>query len=473
MHTIFVLFNAASATAVDWALIAGNVLALITLPSILLRRRGRPIAALSWICGVFAFPVFGVLAWWLIGRSHLQRYRRRRSISAQRLSALRVLPVADESRTQFEHIVPRTARGVAAFCSLSNNLRLLTEGAAKRSMLEAIHAAQHTVHALFYIWEDDATGDAFRQLLIRKAKEGVVIRVLVDAIGSPAFRSSFARPLREAGVEVALFLPPKLLLRPTINFRNHRKILIVDDELAFTGGVNIGDPYMRDWDDLQLRVQGPAVTGLVEVFVDDWFFATGCEIHGSIEQRPQAESGGDECAVLATGPADPQPWLHDSFFAACVSASSRIWIATPYFIPSTSVVSALRAASFRGVDVRILVPERPDVRVIRWASRSYYPPLLEAGVRIFEARGRMMHAKALLVDEALASVGSANIDARSFRLNFEVGCFFSAKHASEDLAEWFQERERAARVVQLAEVRQEPLHVALRGAVAHLLSPLL
>lgn len=456
------------------AFLVAQVLALATVPSVLLRRRGRPAAALSWLLALFALPLFGVLAWWAFGRTHLERKRRRRALKKQAFAQVHA-PTGLEPGTVFDRQLPPRARGDCVFPSRGNRLRLLLDGpAAYAAMEEAIQGARRSVHIAMYIWQNDATGRRIRDLLAAKAREGVRVRVLVDGFGSSGFVRRLGGPLLEAGASVGVFLPSRFTPfdSPRTNFVNHRKLLVIDDQVAFTGGMNVGDEYAHHWRDAMVRIEGPAVADLQFVFLDDWYFATNELVEGDPERGNVRYADGVEAAIIASGP-DSEAWLHDAYFLALTQAQRRIWIATPYFIPGPAILAALRTAAGRGVDVRIVVPSKSDVALVAWASRSYYRMLLHAGVRIFEYGGTMLHAKALVTDDLIGSIGTANIDSRSFRLSFEVGCFFASEELNHELASWHEGLTHGAIEITSEAIARKPLAQKLAESVAHLCSPLL
>lgn len=480
---------------VTLVLLVADLVALVTIPSVLLRRRGRPLAALSWVLAVIAVPLFGVGAWWVLGRTHLHRLRRRRRESGLTFSAGSSPPsdasLAAEASTHFAGVLPFAtsnhpwADGVFPPTE-PNSVELLVDGPqAFPAMVEAIEAARHQIHVMFYIWHPDETGRSLRDLLVRKAREGLTVRVLVDAVGSPGIRGSFVAPLREAGATVVSFLPVRFRpWAPTFNFRNHRKLLVVDEMVAFTGGMNIGKEYEKLWHDLAVRIQGPAVAQLNSIFEEDWFFATGENLgEGTpgrenalgVEDAPGAVSRGGPaaCAIIASGPDRQQNRIHDAFFLAISQARQRVLLTTPYFIPSHAILAALRGAAQRGVDVRILLPRRGDVRLVGLASRSYYPGLLTEGARIFECLGEMVHTKALVTDDWLSVLGTANVDSRSFLLNFELACFLSSPDLNRKLAAVFCDALNQSQEVDLAVMERRPRRLALAESLANLLSPLL
>ncbi len=299
------------------------------------------------------------------------------------------------------------------------------------------------------------------------------VRVLIDAWGTPRFTGKFSDPLRAASASVAAFLPSHFMpiLAPRINFANHRKLLVVDDSVAFLGGMNIGDEYALRWRDVMARLKGPAARALDHVFLDDWYFASNEDVL-LVEREDLVPEGDVACAVIASGP-DRASYIHDAYFIVFTRANQRIWIVTPYFIPSDALAVALRTAAARGVDVRVLLPLTSDMSVVKHAARSYYPDLLASGVKIYEYEGPMLHAKAFLVDEDISAVGSANVDTRSFLLSFEIGCFIRDRQKSWQIATWYEDLLADSHEVTLAEAHGRSTGEKLLESAAHLFSPML
>lgn len=472
-----------------WLHAVGELLGLLSVPSVLLERRGKPMAALVWIMALLSMPYIGLGLWWLIGRRHLARRRaRHRAASAavsQRLAS-RALQ-RQEARLQPLLSGLPTAEEQGVFPPSDENfVDVLVDAAAVYPALERmIRGAEHHVHLLFYIWQPDATGTRFRDLLVERACAGVEVRLLYDAVGSPRLGRAFLAPLWAAGVRTAPFLPVRLGRRATINFRNHRKIVVVDGRHAYTGGLNVGDEYAGAWHDVGVHMSGPVVDQLQRVFADDWLFATGEDIalpayfgradghRPELHDVPPGEDPSAVCSIVASGPDQRFNLTHDTFFMAITEARERIWLTTPYLIPGPTLLTALRCAVYRGVDVRLLVPEKSDLAIARLAARSYYPDLLSSGVRVFEYRPGVLHAKVLVFDRELSVLGSANLDTRSFQTNFEVSCFIASQATNRALAELFERDLEKSR-----EVRREDLSPArtwdrLVESTAHLLSPLL
>lgn len=467
--------------AATGVLLLGDLLALATVPSVLLHRRGRPRGALSWLLTVFALPLVGVAAWWLLGRTHLRRRLRRRRASCMAVCDCAAQPPDEEALKDFDRIIPargagRRAEGAPFPPTCGNAVGLRVDGpSAFGAMFEAVRAAERQVHAMFYIWRADETGRALGELLIEKARAGLEVRVVVDALGGRGFRR-LGRQLTEAGGHVAHFLPPRFLpWAPTFNFRNHRKLLIVDEQAAFIGGMNVADEYARDWHDLAVRLEGPGVAQLQHVFLEDWHTATGETLTGTgcSCSRTGGAAGDAACAVVASGPDERGSWIQDALFGAITSARERVWLITPYFIPSDPIVAALRAAAQRDVDVCLLLPLRCDHWLVGLAARAYYDELLAAGVRIVEYDRTVLHAKALVIDRKITLIGSANTDVRSFRLNFELGCLFASPELNAALAAVFEADCRASRPHGPSPAGPRRGAGAVLESLAHLLSPLM
>lgn len=449
-----------------------EILALLTIPSVLLQRQGNPRAALSWLLALFALPTVGVGLWWLVGRTSIARKRRIRAARAREFIERYGQP-HNERGTPFDGLLPPRALGDSIFATNGNRVELLFDGSTAFPAMEAaIKGARRKIHVMFYIFRDDDTGRRFRDLLVEKARAGVTVRVLVDAWGTPRFTGKFSDPLREAGAKIAAFLPSHFMpiVAPRFNFANHRKMVVVDEAVGFMGGMNVGDEYRKTWRDIMVRLEGPAVRALDHLFLDDWFFASDDDVsHREYESLPSRDVA---CAVVASGP-DRESYIHDAYFMLFTRATRRIWIVTPYFIPSDAIATALRTAASLGVDVRVVLPTTSDVTIAKLAARSFYPELISGGVKIFEYQGPMLHAKALVIDDDTCATGSANVDTRSFRLSFEVSCIFKDEDTTARLSAWFEDLFASSHQVTEEETVGRSTAARLLESAAHLMSPLL
>jgi cardiolipin synthase len=404
--------------------------------------------AVAWAVSLVAMPYFTLIPYLFLGRSKFAGYIDERRLenemlrsraqpaeweghgtllpgSPQEAAALRGVTASGPA----EYLAHPTIRALTRLSGMpflrGNSVRLLINGDATFSaILDAIESAKSYVIVQFFIVRADPLGELLKEVLIARARAGVRVYFLYDSIGSFDLPHRYVSALRAGGVETHPFAAKrKFVNRFQINFRNHRKIVVVDGERAFVGGHNVGveylggNPRLSPWRDTHIEVRGPAVASIQFVFIEDWFWAT----QRVPEVGPTKPSGDDmHCLILSSGPADKQETCSLFFVEAINAARERIWITTPYLIPDEAVFSALRLAVLRGVDVRILIPSRRDHHVVFAASKLYAYDALLAGVRIFRYQPGFLHQKVVLVDDIGAAIGSANLDNRSFRLNFEI-----------------------------------------------------
>lgn len=455
------------------AVVALQIGAALTIPSVLLRRRGRPTSALLWLVVLLTLPPVGLVSWWLIGRSRIERRLRKHNRKRRTFSEQREAP-ATERGTRFDNLLPSRAYEDYAFNSSGNCVRLLADGQAAFPELERrLKEAKECVHFQFYLFRLDSTGERICRALIECRGRGVEVRVLIDGIGSYDTEKGLKKRLLPHGIEVAVFFPARFgPLTPRMNFVNHRKIVTIDNQVSFIGGMNIGREYETEWRDLMMCIDGPATRGLNHIFLEDWYLSTQVALNDPLHEPVANREPGIDAGVISSGP-DTEDWIHDAYFLAITQATERLYLCTPYFIPTQSLLTALRTAAGRGVDVRLLLPSLSDVRLVMWASRSFYRPLTEAGVRIFEYGHAMVHAKALVKDRDICAVGSANLDNRSFKLNFEISGFFADEAATNELAAWMQTLIDASHEVTSKELDRTSLPKKLLESAAHLMSPLL
>ena len=444
-------------------------------------QKREPVATLSWLLGLALLPYLGFLVYHVFGPQRIERQRLRRARSRESMAG--TVPVDQTGHADAAELARLGATSTGLAPSTARDVRLLVDGAAKyQALLADIAAATKHVHLEYYIYEPDRTGTALRDALAERARAGVQVRLLVDAIGSGASRRFFG-PLQEAGGEVAWFHPMRfgrIWRRPWANLRTHRKIVVIDGRIAYTGGMNVtdeqderlGDAAYRD---LHLRLQGDVVRRLQLVFCEDWAYATGArDFLSSVAQHapPEAGVGPVRAQVLVSGPDSPWEAIHRMHVSAIHAAKRRVWMTTPYFVPGEAAIMALTSAAAAGLDVRLMVPRESDSKLVTLAARSYFGALLLAGVKIYEYGPRMLHSKSLLVDDELVLVGSANFDHRSFRLNFEVSVLFDDPGIAAQLAALFEGELASAPRVQRG--RHRPLlRARLPEALARLLSPLL
>jgi cardiolipin synthase A/B len=467
------------------------VLALALVPLVLLRRK-EPSSTIAWILTLIFLPALGAFLFMLFGRDRVRWPARRkrqadalvRGLGAAARKGAPSFPDLSDTLTSLDPL-GRQIFQVGTFltgggASTGNVVDVLARGDDVYEALgAAIDLATHHVHAEYYLIRNDATGLWFRNKLVAAAARGVEVRLLCDGYGCSAVRGAWKRPLRRAGGKVGLFLPMRSLLLQPVNLRNHRKIVVVDGRVAFSGGVNIGDEYrgqMRgvgQWRDTHLRLVGPAAQALGRVFMQDWYFATGEGVDPS-PYFPEITGGGAATVgIVPSGPDTRTEAIHRLFFAAIAAAHERVWITTPYFVPDQAMLIALCVAAMRGVDVKLILPSRSNHRVTFHAGRSFYEALLEAGVHLHEYEPGMIHAKTMVVDGKTVFVGSANMDMRSFRLNFEVHALIHEQAAAQRIESLFLDDLAHTRRIELAAWGARPLGYRIAEGAGRLVSPLL
>lgn len=514
----------------SWLLILLAVLILhgMILSVFVILEHRHPVTTIAWIALLIFVPLAGAVLYYFLGRVRFIRRRRLRTRSLRYLhqqrpniSTLQYIPeeIPEESETALgeqessetqekashvsfattfssQHIPPLpplqqpnlplislARRAADAPLSQGNTTSILQDAQQTYDCLEkAVTAATHHIHVLYYIIRDDKVGQWFRDLLVKQAQRGVQIRLMFDGVGSYFLSREFWQPLRACGAQIEAFLPPRFspwVSNYNINFRNHRKLVIVDGKVGILGGINLGEEYLGKppnavWRDTHVQIQGPAVHLLQQCFAEDWCHMTG-ELLLSPPYYPKfPKAPGSDCVqIIPSGPDHNWYPIHLLFFLAITSALQRIWIATPYFIPDNSILTALITAAMRGVDVKILLPARGDHTLVHYAMRSYYQRLLRAGVEIYEYQKGMMHAKTIVVDGRCGTIGSANLDIRSFHLNFELNAFVYSRDFAQQLEYAFQLDLQDSQRVIPETFRKRPMMEHLYEAVARLLSPLL
>ena len=389
--------------------------------------------AVAWVFALNTVPVVAVPAWWVFGSKELEGYQ-----NAMRVGMDEVRPLAQRLIGNLSPVASSGDHGetldrLQTIGSLplmqGNAATLLMDGEATlAAMHDAIAAAEDYILVQFYIIREDGTGKAFRDALVTKARQGVAVYLLIDNVGAMGLSGGFIASMEREGIRVTYFMDGAGgSNRFQLNFRNHRKILVVDGKRGFLGGLNVGDEYvgkdpeLSPWRDTHMEWRGPIVKALQVPFAEDWRWATDELLDGlDWEIRPGDAAGEMEALCLATGPADPFETCAMGFLTLINAAHDRIWLATPYFVPDDKIVTALQLAAMRGVDLRVILPGLSDSKLVHLSSFSYLKELEDAGVKFFRYQKGFMHQKVMVVDGSLSAIGSANLDNRSFRLNFEV-----------------------------------------------------
>lgn len=443
--------------------------------------------AIAWAMPLFFIPYLALIPYLVFGARSFYAYIQARRQANQEMhvamASLNWRPWVEEALTARESDSYAALRALPKLgrmpCLANNEVKLLINGEATfAAIFAAIERARDTVLVQFFIIHDDNLGQQLQQLLLRKAAEGVRVFVLYDRVGSHALPARYSQTLRDGGVQIQAFATRRgWFNRFQVNFRNHRKIVVVDGVLGFMGGHNVGDEYLgahpqlSPWRDTHVQICGPVLACLQESFAEDWYWATR-QLPPLILPDTYPEDG-VLCQALASGPADPQETCALFFLEAIHCATRRVWITSPYFIPDEAIFAALRLAVLRGVDVRILIPSRPDHRIVYAASSLFAFEAVRAGVRMFRYQPGFLHQKVVLVDDEISAIGSANLDNRSFRLNFEITLLTVDRAFADQVEQMLTEDFEQAREITAEDSRDTHRLQQLGMRIARLISPIL
>jgi cardiolipin synthase A/B len=449
---------------------------------------------LAWIMVVFSMPILGPLLYLILGELRLGRRRAGRFTELAKplmswLRDIRQRSLVDWNSLEADYkpLAEMCERTIGVPALAGNRVDLLEDWEHIFARLLAdIEAATSTIHLEFYIWSDGGEADRVADALVHAQRRGVTCRVLVDALGSHHFlRGKICRRLREGGVQVVAALPGGLFRLPFVRFdlRLHRKIAVIDGRIGYTGSLNLVDPRffktnagVGQWIDAMVRLEGPAVEAMQIIFLADWFVESHADLDNLLESadaKPQAPRGDVETQVMPSGPDLPANAIEQVLLTAIYSAREELLITTPYFVPSEPLMLALVAAARRGVKVVLVLPRRVDSKLVRFASSAFKGELLEAGVRIAQFDGGLLHTKSVTVDREHSLFGSVNLDPRSFRLNFEILLAMYDSNFTAQLADLQQKYIDRSELMDLETYRARPIRYKILESFARLLGPLL
>jgi cardiolipin synthase len=474
------------ATAI-FALLAGYLATLSLIRWVLLSKRRSPVSAVAWIMAILLLPYVGGLLFVVFGINRVERRRAGKLHSLRaagrflpKLSQYQLIPeeVPQAEQEQFLRLTNAFCR---TFPTFGNKVDLLTDTNRTLGLIkQAILSAKQTLHLEYYIWRPDKTGTKLRDMLIEKARQGVNVRFLYDMVGSNLLTRRFLRPMQDAGIHVATFLPGRTWReRWSVNLRSHRKIVVVDGQIGFTGGMNIGDEYLGKnphwgyWRDTHLRLCGPVVLQLQQVFAEDWYYATQEELTQSDVFPEPAECGSVSAQVVVGEPVEDLPALHSILFAAINAARDQITLATSYFVPTEPLLTALETAARRGVRVRLLLAGRSAYAWTVLAGRAYYESLLRAGVEIYEYEHGLLHSKTMTIDGHWSLVGTPNFDTRSLLLNFEVAVVTYDRKIASQLEAHFEKDRKHSKPIDVEWWIARPTRHVLAESICRLFAPVL
>lgn len=466
-----------------WGVWLFYLIMVVTTVMVVVLDNRNPVRAMAWIVILLFLPGVGLVLYFFFGRNtrkeRLISKKAAASLSRKSLQAYIEQPAA-EYPVEYDSLI-RLFRSLNKALPFERNMTgVYTSGYDMlAALLHEITQARQHIHLEYYIFEDDATGRLVRDALIDKVKEGVEVRLLYDDVGCWNVPNRFYDRMRSAGIEVRSFLKVRFpLFTSKVNYRNHRKIVVIDGKVGFMGGMNIADRYLRGvdfgiWRDTHLMIKGPAVYGLQSSFLTDWFFADQSLLTAS-KYYPLIEGQGT--ALIQTVTSEPVgEWraVMQGLIAAIHGAKRYIYIQTPYFLPTEPVLAALQAAALAGTDVRLMLPERSDSRLTHYGSLSYIGDVLKAGVKVYLYERGFLHSKMMVADDSLSTVGSTNIDFRSFEQNFEVNAFIYDAGTAQRLRDIFLHDQNYCLAVQEKAWRQRSFEQRAKESVARLFSPLL
>lgn len=458
---------------------------IVSAISVLLLENRNPIRSLSWVLVLVLLPVIGILLYLLIG----QNYRKQKIISKKSIKHETKLPYKElkpEAFTEFitnpNHLnmINLLYKNSDASVYAYNKIDVLADGEATFSaMFEAIKNAQNHIHIEFFIFEDDRISNSLRELLIEKAKSGVRVRMIYDYLGSFDLSQKYLQTLKDAGVYVRPFLPLRLRLRRSkINFRNHRKILIVDGKHGFTGGLNFADRYLFGntlgiWRDTFVRFEGAAVHGLQSLFLTDWYFVER-KLITDIKYYPKPKKHDQNLVqIVSSGPDSDWECIMQGIASGIMTARDYVYLHTPYFVPNDVILNAIIIAALSGINVKLMIPKESDSKFSDACTFSYLGEILEAGVKVFQYEEGFLHSKAIVIDDFISIVGSANLDERSFNQNFEANAFIYEKKTSLELKNLFEKDMNNCREITLGDWHNRKRYQKLKESFARLFSPII
>lgn len=479
-------------TIILWIVAILYLVTVLTICLMIVFENRNPLKTHSWLLVIILVPVAGIILYVFFGRNYRkQKIYNRKSISdseilsdfiARQMVSLpsEISGESDDIQSK-SHLMRLLLNNNRSVLTLDNTVKLLKNGKETfPAMREAIAAARSYIHLEFYRLEPDTLGTEFKELLKRKAGEGIQVRVIYDDVGSWNIGKSYLREMRASGVNIFPFMPVRFpSFSSKVNYRNHRKILVVDGEVGFVGGLNIADKYLYGlpdigpWKDTHLELRGESVAALNGIFLADWDFVSGKPVP-DIEPFLKYSKTGNRCLVqvASSGPDTDWATIMQVYFAAIATARTSIYLTSPYFSPDESLLTALKTAALSGIDIRIIFPRTSDSIIANWNTRSYISELLDAGVRVYLFNDGFIHSKYLLVDGVFASVGSPNVDIRSFDLDFEVTALIYDRKFASELNTLFAEDLKGCREVVKSEWEKRSRKDRYKESLARIFGPL-
>ncbi|MCK9155286.1 MAG: cardiolipin synthase [Paludibacteraceae bacterium] len=458
---------------------------ILTTIIMLLMENRNPVKSIAWIVVLILLPIVGFIFYIFFGKN----FRRQFVISRRSLQKVKrnTNAVCDINSIP-EESLPAEYRNVASLALNScdsdlyahNDVKIYTDGKSMfDDILVALESAKHHIHMEYYIFLSDEIGSRVIDILIRKAKEGVSVRVIIDDVGSWMMKKSAVAEMEDAGIKVMSFLKVGLpFLSSRVNYRNHRKILIVDGLVGFTGGMNIADRYAKGlswgpWRDTHSRIEGGAVSGLQKAFLSDWYFVNRKLLSDPVFYPKPEKKGSSLIQIISSGPDTTWDSIMQVYFMAIVQARKYVYIETPYFLPNESIITALQTAALSGTNVEMILPERSDAKITLIGSYSYLNEMFKAGVKVSFYKKGFIHSKVIVIDDMICTIGSANMDFRSFEQNFELNALIYDPEVAIKMKKIFNMDMLDSRRVYKDDWENRLIKQRLKESCARLFSPLL
>jgi cardiolipin synthase len=467
------------------AIIAATILLIVT-------DNKNPAKTMAWILVLIFLPIIGLIFYLYFGQNYRKQkiFSRKgiedfRQLNKMRFDQLKSLesPEIQKIKPVFKklHIMKLLLNNSKSIVSQNNSIEVLNDGKEKfPALISALENAQHHIHLEYYIFEYDKIGKQIISILEQKARNGVTIKVIIDHVGSWHFPYRKIKKLKKAGVIIKRFMKVTFpYFTGKVNYRNHRKIVVIDGKVGFVGGMNIADKYIHgtkrlgSWRDIHLKICGEAVHSLQTVFLTDWFFLTK-ELPTDEQYFPEIEETSQSIVqIVSSGPDSSWAGIMQTYFLSIATARKYIYITTPYLLPNSSILTALKTASLSGVDVKLIIPKRSDSRIVSYASLSFVGELIDAGIEVYFYKKGFIHSKTIIIDGILSSVGTANLDYRSISINFEINALIYDEKTAQNLLESFSNDIANSELITKEIWIKKPFTRKLQSSIARIFSPLL
>lgn len=469
-----------------WMILAVYVVVIVATMTAVLMDNRQPVKTMAWLMVLVFLPVVGIVLYFFFG----QNIRKERMISQRSMDQLTKRSMLEFAEQQNLHIPENQLPLMRLFANQNfalpfkdNNVEIYTSGYEFfPALLADIARAVHHIHLSTYIIEDDPLGNLVADTLIAKAREGVEVRLIYDDVGCWRVRDSFFERLRDNGLDVHSFMPVKFpAFTSKVNYRNHRKLCVVDGRVGFIGGMNIAMRYVKGtrryaWRDTHLRIEGGGVYAIQRTFLVDWYFVDRTLLTKRLYYPDVSPTINNDCLmqVVTSSPVTPWPDIMQGYVRILLQAKYYVYMETPYFLPTEPILFAMRTAVLGGVDVRLMIPLHSDAKLVEWASRSYVLETIEAGVKIYFYEAGFNHSKFLVSDDTVATCGSTNVDFRSFENNFEANAFFYGKEMALRLKTVFLDDQQHCQLIEeVTDISHRSFLTRLWESLVRLLSPLL